>query len=89
MKARQLKVGDLIRITGVPGAGVPNYFILSETTRVFKKLAARGRPVRIREIDEYGTPWYRCRFRRRNGNFEIHALAVFDFDGNWVLVKRR
>ena len=88
MKARQLKVGDLVRITAMPGVGVPNYFILPETTRVFKKLVARGRPVRIREIDEYGTPWYWCRFKRRNGKFEMHALSVIDIDGNWELVKR-
>jgi hypothetical protein len=88
MKARQLKVGDIIRITAVPGEGIANYTIHPETTRVYKKLVARGRPVRIREIDEFGLPWYRCRFKMRNGKFEMHGLIVIDSDTNWVLVKR-
>jgi hypothetical protein len=89
MKASQLQVGDLIRITGVPGDGVPNYVIHAETTRVFKKLIVRGRPVRIREIDEYGSPWYQCRFKKRNGKFEVHCLAICKGETNWTLVRRR
>ena len=89
MKASELRVGDWIRITGIAGDGVPGYYILPETVRVYKKLVARNRPVRIREIDEYGAPWYRCMFRMRNGKWEGHDLAVFDSDGNWIPVKRR
>jgi hypothetical protein len=89
MKANDLKVGDRIRITGIPGEGVPGYVLLPETKRVYKKLIARGRPVRIYEIDEYGAPWYSCRFRRKNGQWEFHILAVFDGDRNWVKVNSR
>jgi hypothetical protein len=90
MRAKDLKTGDRIQITGMAGEGVPGYFILPETVRVFKKLAAaRKRSVRICEIDEYGNPWYRCRFKKRNGKWEEHSLAVFDSDGNWRLVQRR
>ena len=89
MKASELKVGDWIRITGVPGAGVLNYYIQKDTVRVYKKLVARNRPVRIRVIDEYGAPWYRCLFTKPNGKWEGHDLAVFDSDNNWMPVKRR
>ena len=89
MKSRDLRIGDTVRIIGVPGEGIPDYFIHRETVRVYKKLTARMRPVRIREIDEYGQPWFWCRFRRKNGTFELHALAIMDTDTNWELVKRR
>jgi hypothetical protein len=65
-------------------AGVPNF-----TKRVYKKLIARRRPVRVYEIDEYGGPWYACRFRMKSGAWEYHHLAVDDLDNNWVKVKRR
>lgn len=89
MTARKLKVGDRIRITSVPGEGVPNYYIHRDTSRVFKKLIARNRAVRVCEIDEYGQPWYICKFKKRNGCFETHFLAVLDGENNWVVVKRR
>jgi hypothetical protein len=63
MKGSQLRVGDRVMITGVPGEGVANYYIHRDTVRVFKKLIARKCPVRIRRIDEYGTPWYLCSSR--------------------------
>jgi hypothetical protein len=56
MRASDLQVGDWIRITGIAGVGVPGYYIHKNTVRVYKKLVSRNRPVRIREIDEYGTP---------------------------------
>jgi hypothetical protein len=87
--ASELRIGDLILITGVPGEGIPNYYIHRETTRVFKKLVARKRPVRIRRIDEYGAPWYLCKFKKRDGTFEVHDLAVCEGETNWLLVKRR
>jgi hypothetical protein len=89
MKAGELKIGDRIKIIGVPGDGVPGYVILQETVRVYKKLVVRNRPVRIREIDEFGAPWYICRFKKRDGTWEEHWLAVFATDNNWILVKRR
>ena len=38
MKSSHLRVGDRISITGVPGIGIPNYFLPPATARVFKKL---------------------------------------------------
>jgi hypothetical protein len=84
-----LKVGDWIWIVGIPGEGVPGYHLHRDTERVFMKLIARGRPVRIARIDEYGSPWYRCRFRTRDGRWEWHDLAVCDLDNNWVRVRPR
>jgi len=65
MRPSDLKVGDRIRIIGMPGDGVPGYYLHSDTKRVFKMLIARGRSVRITRIDEYGSPWYAYVFRRR------------------------
>jgi hypothetical protein len=89
MKASQLRIGDWIMITGVPGTGVPNYYIHRDTKRVFEKLVARNRPVRIREIDEFGAPWYMCRFKKPDGTYEAHFLAISDSEDNWVPVNRR
>jgi hypothetical protein len=89
MKASELKVGDRIRITGVPGVGIPGYYIHRDTVRAYKKLIARGRSVRIFKIDKYGSPWYAFRFRLKSGKWEYHWLAVYDTDTNWIVVKRR
>ncbi|HWB10415.1 MAG TPA: hypothetical protein VG826_14380 [Pirellulales bacterium] len=89
-KAADLKVGDLVRITKpVTLSGSVSGQVPRETRRVWKKLAQRRWPVRIYEIDEYGTPWYRCRFRRNSGGWEHHWLAVMDADANWRLVRRK
>jgi hypothetical protein len=45
--------------------------------------------VRIARIDEYGSPWYACRFRTTSGQWEWHDLAVCDLDNNWVMVESR
>ncbi len=89
MKPGDLRVGDRIRIVGIPGEGVPGYYLHRDTRRVFKKLVARRRPVRIAWIDEYGSPWYRYRFRTKGGRWESHHLAVLEGETNWVLVRRR
>jgi hypothetical protein len=89
MTNRDLKIGDRVRIVAVPGDGVPGYFMQSSTKRVFKKLIARNRPVRIFQIDEYGQPWYQCRFKRQNGDFEVHWLGILDGEDNWVPVRTR
>jgi hypothetical protein len=60
-----------------------------DTRRVFKKLIARRRPVRIARIDEYGSPWYSCRFRMKDGRWEWHDLAVLEGEDNWIPVKTR
>ena len=88
MKASELKVGDKIKILSVPGEGIPNYYIDKDTVRVYKKIIARKRPVRIYEIQD-GQPWYAVKFRRKNGKWEYHFLSVMDEDANWVPVKRK
>jgi len=88
IKPSDLRVGDWIRIIGMPGQGVPNYYLHRDTKRVFEKLIARGRAVRIARV-EYGLPWYDCRFEMNNGRREWHSLAVCDLDNNWMKVKPR
>ncbi len=78
---RTLRVGDKIRLIEIPPEFLQKgYSIDPGTMRVYKKLLARRRPLRIAEIDEYGIPWIRCRFRRKNGPWESHWLA-FDHSG--------
>jgi hypothetical protein len=85
----KLKVGDRIRILSVPGEGVPDYVIQKDTVRAYKKLIARGRSVRIKWIDENGQPWYEFRFKRKNGRWEYHAMAIMSGDDNWIRVMPR
>jgi len=89
MNATELNVGDRVRIVSIPGEGIPGYILMPETRRVFKRLIARRRPVRIARIDEYGSPWYDCRFRNRKGRVEYHSLSIMENETNWVPVKSR
>lgn len=89
MKRHKLRVGDRIRIVREPGVSSADYYIHPDTARVFKKLIRRNRPVRIYKIDEYGQPWYVCKFRKPNGRFELHYLAVLNGESNWVRVQAR
>jgi hypothetical protein len=89
MKASDLRVGDRIRIIGIPGAGDPNYYLHPDTKRAYTKLIARGRSVRIFKIDEYGAPWFAFRFKRKNGKWEYHWLNIYDWEDIWVPVKPR
>ncbi len=89
MKASRLKVGDRIRIISLPPwYGTPGSTSLPETRRVYERLIARGRSVRIWRIID-GDPWYECRFRMKNGRWDHHWMAVLDFDQNWVPVRSR
>jgi hypothetical protein len=69
------------------GADTPGYTFSHETRRLYKKLIARGRSVRVFQVDEYGLPWIQCRFRLKSGKWEHHWLTVND--DSWVQVKRR
>ena len=72
-----LKISDRIRLVEIPSEFFrPGYYIHRDTLRVYKKLLARGRPLRIYNIDEWGLPWVAFRFRRKNGRWEYHWLAV-------------
>jgi hypothetical protein len=88
-RSNRLKVGDKIRIVSVPGEGVDGYYIHHDTRRVYKKIIARRRPVRICEVDGYGTPWYICKFRLKDGRWEKHYLSVSADEANWVRVQPR
>jgi hypothetical protein len=76
---RKLKVGDRIRIVRTPSeferSGVP---IEDYTLALYRDLIARGRPLRICEINEYGSPCVWCRFRNADGSWPHHHLAVND-----------
>jgi hypothetical protein len=90
MKAhwRELKVGDRIRIVRLPTDWTrPGYYVHRDTRSAYKKLIARRRPVRVCEIDAWGLPFVRFRFRRKDSTWEHHWLAVND--DSWVRVKHR
>ena len=85
---KQLKVGDRVRFVRMPwDADAPGYYFAPETRRLYKKLIARGRPARVYKIDEVGLPWIECRFRRKDGRWEYHWLAIND--DSWVRVRKR
>ena len=78
MKASDLKVGDKIRMISVSGEGIPNYWIHKNTVRVFKKVTARKRAVRIDRIGEDGTPWYTVRFKQKDGRWAWNILSLLE-----------
>jgi hypothetical protein len=83
-----LEVGDRIRIVRLPsGVDAPGYNFSPETRRVYQRLIARRRSLRVYEVDGWGVPWIQCRFRRKNGQWEYHFLAIND--DSWVRVKPR
>ena len=68
---RALKVGDRVRLTEIPPEFLQNdYIIHRNTMRVYRKLVARRRPLRVYQIDKYGCPWVMCRFRLKEGRWE-------------------
>jgi hypothetical protein len=84
---RDLVVGDRIRIVRLPpGIDAPGYVFHPDTRRLYRRLIARKRPVRVCEIKD-GLPWIHCRFKRKNGTWEHHWLAVND--DSWVCVRSR
>ncbi len=70
LNPKALRIGDRIRIVGIPGEGVPGYYMHSDTRRAYKKFIARGRSVRISFIREDGYPWFDFRLRRKDGRWE-------------------
>ena len=84
----RLRVGDRVRIVRMPNDfSRPDYYVHATTRRVYRLLIARGRPLRVFKVDESGLPWVQCRFRRRNGSWEHHSLAIND--DSWVRVATR
>jgi hypothetical protein len=85
---RSLRVGDRIRIVRMPwDADAPGRTFLPETRRLYRKLIARGRSLRVCRLDEHGLPWVACRFPLRDGRWEHHWLVVND--DSWVRVRCR
>src|SRR3954467_7559892 len=83
-----LRIGDRIRFVRLPTEGEqPGYFVCSCTRRLYQRLIARRRSVRVYAVDRGGLPWIRCRFRLRKGGWEHHYLAVND--DSWVRVQPR
>ncbi len=56
------------------GVDAPGYTFHPDTRRLYKRLISRGRPVRVYEIAYDGAPWIHCRFKRKDGRWEHHAL---------------
>ena len=85
---QKLKVGDRIRIVRMPsGVDAPGYTFLPEPRRLYKRLIARRRSVRVFYIDDWRCPWIRCKFKLRDGRWDYHSLAVND--DSWVRVRPR
>lgn len=83
---RDLRVGDRIRLVAMPGEfAQAGYLLYPCTRRAYERLIARGRPVRVCRIDDWGIPWVRCHFRMEDGRWGYHSLA-FNHDG-WVRVR--
>jgi hypothetical protein len=85
---RELRVGDRVRFVRMPtGVDAPGYTFHRDTRRFYQRLIDRRRSSRVYKIDEWGLPWIRCRFRRKNGSWDYHWLAIND--ESWVRVTRR
>jgi hypothetical protein len=85
---RDLRVGDRIRIIRLPTEwNQRGYRVPPCTRRLYTRLIQRRRPVRVYKIDDWGLPWIACRFRRKNGSWDHHFLAVND--DSWVMVRNR
>jgi len=83
-----LRVGDRVRIVRMPtDFSKPGYYVHADTRCAYKRLIARGRSLRVFNVDEFGLPWVRFRFKRKNGTWEHHELAIND--DSWVRVRRR
>jgi hypothetical protein len=88
MSWRDLRIGDRIRIVRLPTEwGQRGYHVPKSTCTLYRRLIQRGRAVRVFKIDEFGIPWIACRFRRKDGSWEYHYLAVND--DSWARVRTR
>lgn len=81
----ELRVGDYIRITGLPNLGNCKPYLHPETQEMYEYLVKRDLPVMITEIDEDGCPWYDFLYYR-DGVKEHHSMIVKKEDRNWDYV---
>jgi hypothetical protein len=81
---RTLKIGDRIRLLGVPAADLrqrdEEIAIGSKdagyTADIIARIVAQTPIVTITQIDEFGQPWYDADVRLDDGTLEDHSLAV-------------
>jgi hypothetical protein len=80
---QKLKVGDKVRLAEMPPEFlVEGYYLHRDTKRLYKRLVARRRHLRIAWIDEFGFPWAQCRADK-----VWHAIALNH--GGLIKVKKR
>ena len=85
---QKLRVGDRIRLVAIPPEWDQlGYYVHAELLQIYHRLIARGRSLRIVELDDWGAPWVRFRFRKSSGGWEHHFLSITE--GGWVLVRTR
>ena len=78
----RLKVGDTVRVLGVPALSGMSSVCLAESLPVFQHLV--GKYKRVREFDEHGLVW--LRFRIRKGlHAGLHSVGVEP----WLLKRRQ
>jgi hypothetical protein len=78
-------VGDRVRIVRLPSIwDRPDYRVDPSTQRLYRRLIARKRSMRVFWIDEFDQPWIQGRHRDKSTWW---TLAISD--DSWVRVKRR
>jgi hypothetical protein len=82
---RKLRIGDRVRFVRIPGEDIPAYHLHAETKRAYRMVIARGRAVRVYEIDDWGIPWVQFRLKDKRGRWEYHSMALND--DSWVAVR--
>lgn len=91
---KKLKIGDTIRILSVPPEdlaqreqeiekGLPD---AGFTANAIEKIIVQHSEVIINGIDEYGTPWYEAIIINKDGEEEIHSVAISD-NFTWEFIK--
>jgi hypothetical protein len=74
---KRLKVGHRVRLVHMPTEfSRPGYSIHRDTLRAYRRVIARRRPQRVFEIDVWGVPWIKLRFKMKDRKWEHHELAV-------------
>lgn len=70
---RRIKVGDMVRILGVPDLSGMKPGPRAESLPVFEHLV--GQYKRVQEFDEYGFAWFFFRIRN-DPNTRYHSVAI-------------
>ena len=87
MRPRSLKFGDRVRVVRLPPLwATPGYRVPLSTRRIYKLMIDRRRPVRIDQVDDWGT-WVRLMVRDARGRLHHHHVTLDD--GCWVRVRPR